>query len=393
MPPPIRALAFARYRGFRDSHRVELGRLNLVYGENNAGKSALVRLPALVGESRTPGTPGLALSGAARGGAFRDVRWRGTTDDSDPDLSLGLELAGGDAWRWSFRWVRRSVAVIQRAALARGASTVAIDRDDLEARDVYRKDGVELDPKFDGVVPGSGVIEDAPRQALVAALKSVIWLEAKREAPSREGFALGEPGEFTSTGEKLAPLVAREHELKKRISEWFARHVGAEVEVEQLGADRQRLVLRRSGAEFDVPFPDAGEGLQQVFAVVTALEHVRLAGGLLCIEEPESHLHPRLERAVAELMVDVLSTQRSASVLLETHSEIFLAAALTAAVERLKGEVRTFWVDVHEGASRVEEVPLDAEGRPTTPRFELAFETMGVMRRELLLRRRALRGS
>lgn len=41
MVPAIQALDFARYRAFRDEQSVALSRLTLVYGENNAGKSAL----------------------------------------------------------------------------------------------------------------------------------------------------------------------------------------------------------------------------------------------------------------------------------------------------------------------------------------------------------------
>ena len=45
----ITTLEFARYRGFRDSQCASLARLTLLYGENNAGKSAFVRvLPMLI---------------------------------------------------------------------------------------------------------------------------------------------------------------------------------------------------------------------------------------------------------------------------------------------------------------------------------------------------------
>jgi hypothetical protein len=194
-------------------------------------------------------------------------------------------------------------------------------------------------------------------------------------------------------GEGASALVLADPALRQAVSRWFDAHCRYTVEAEALGAEMQRLVLQPLNAGYAVPFPDAGEGLQQAFPLVVALERLRREGGLLAIEEPESHLHPRLQRALTELIITVLIAQPSASVLLETHSEVFLVAALRAAAGALPGAVRLHWVEAREhGAAMLAEVPLDAEGRPTTERLEQAFDTMGVMRRELLQERRATAG-
>lgn len=380
----IRSLDLARYRAFRDAQRAGLLRLNLVYGENNAGKSALVRVPALLAASRTPGRAGLDLGEPVRGAGFKEVQWRGPLpDEADPDLVLGLGLSDGSMWRWTFRWLDSSAtSAIQRIEVVSGD-----EREDIE------------EPRtigFDGLIPrpGASALMDRHRDGLADALDSVVWLEAKREAPTREGTPRGAQGTFSSKGEGAAARVAADAKLRSAVSVWFRNHVQCSVGVESLGSDRQRLVLEPPGASFAVPFPDAGEGLQQVFPVVAALEHLRREGGLLCVEEPESHLHPRLERALAELIVDVLRAQPAASVLLETHSEVFLLAALTAASEGMMEEVRLIWVETGtDGAATIEDVVLDKEGRPTTPRLERAFGTMGAMRRELIQARKARPGA
>ena len=52
--------------------------------------------------------------------------------------------------------------------------------------------------------------------------------------------------------------------------------------------------------------------------------------------------------------------------------------------------VRLFWVETNaEGASTIDPIPLDPTGRPTTPRLEQAFATMGAMERDLIQARRA----
>lgn len=377
----LQSLEFARYRGFRDAHQLKLSRLNLVYGENNAGKSAFVRVPALLAASRMPGRAGLDLGEPVRHAGFKEVQWRGLLPDEDPDLVLGVGLSDGSLWRWTFRWVdMAATSTIQSIELANGSDRCIL----------------ETGLTFDGIIPRAGVdtLIDRCRDGLASALDGVIWLEAKREAPSREGTARGAPGALTSTGEGAAALVAADRELRTAVSAWFREHVQCSVDVESLGTDRHRLVLHPSDAAFNVPFPDAGEGLQQVFAVVTALERLRRDGGLLCVEEPESHLHPRLQRALATLFIDVLVAQPSASVLVETHAEVFLLSALRAAADGLRDAVCLRWVQAEkDGAATIKDIDLDEEGRPTTPLLEQAFDTMGVMRREVIQARRLRSGA
>ncbi len=398
--PQIQSIELARYRGFRDAQRMDLARLNLVYGENNSGKSALARISPLLAASRTQGRPGLDLGAdVLRGAGFRELKWRGPLPtDEDSDLVLGVGLSDGSRWRWAFRWLDSwAVAAVQRIDVSTPVGRAEFERPDLAS--LPPKDAEYMSPLgmrrlvFDGLIPRAGASEllDGCRDGLTSALDGVIWLQAMRQGPFREGTPLGTQGSVTGDGEGASALVLANAALRRNVSEWFRCHARCRVEVESLGADRQRLVLQPIDTNaYAAPFPDVGEGLQQVFPLVVALELLRDKGGLLSVEEPESHLHPRLQRALAALIVDVLSAQPEASVILETHSEVFLMAALRAAVGALSGAVRVHWVESGtDGAARIEVIPLDAEGRPATPRLEQAFDTMGIMRRELLQERRS----
>jgi len=335
----------------------------LVYGENNAGKSALLRLPSLLAESRAPGEPGLALGGAS----FRDVQWRGKLDlDADPDLVLGVSL-GGATWRWTLRWNALS-------------ATPSLVQAQLAGNDIGSLES------FDGILPPSGAVAPSARTALIEVLRGVTWLRARREAPSRSGTPRGAVGAGWRNPEGLARQVAADARLRAGVSRWYENHARVRVEVEPLGPDMERLTLAPLDGAFAVPFSDAGEGLQATFSVLAALEQLRENGGLLCVEEPESHLHPRLQRALAASIVDVLVAQPKASVILETHSEIFLLSALTAALNKLQGgAVQLQWVSLdHAGAARVDAIAIDELGHPESDRLEHAFAVMGVMRRELV---------
>lgn len=398
MTPQIKSIELARFRGFRDAQRPEFSRLNLIYGENSSGKSALLRIPALLAASRTPGRPGLDLGDMVGRAAFREVQWRGIVpSEADSDMILGIGLSDGSAWRWAFRWLEtRALAVIQQVAVTTPDAKVDFERADLTAQDPrdveYNGPDGPKRLQFDGLIPrtGANALIDQCRDGLASALDGVIWLAAMRQGPTREGTSIGAQGAISGAGEGAAARVAADPKLCTAVSEWFLTHAKRSVRVESLGPDRQRLVLEPAGSlGYAVPFPDAGQGLQQAFPVVVALELLRREGGTLCVEEAEGQLQPRLQRSLAELIIDVLRSQPAASVLLETHSEVFLLAALSAAVKPLSGAVRLYWVETgSDGAATVEDVPLDETGRPTTPRLEQAFATMGVMRRELIQARK-----
>lgn len=396
----IESLHFQRYRCFRDPQSVKVARLSLVYGENSAGKSALVRVPALLSASRTVGRPGLALESSFMAGApFRDVQWRGgLSRDDDPDLRLGVSLGDGSNWQWTFRWLDlQSRDIVQHVSLNSGEVTASLEH--VQAKtgragrfDVYRHDdGTDKPQAFDGILPRTVELPklDAPVRALAAALDGVVWLGSSRRGPTRSGVARGARGSLEGNGSGADAIVLGDDELRQGISKWFLRHTQHDLVPTDLGDELHRLVLRSAyRTNFDVSFPDVGEGLQSVFPVLTALEKLRRDGGFLIVEEPESHLHPRLEQALAEHVVEVLRDQPAARVLFETHSEVFLLAALDAALDVLQDQVALHWVHSADGLGRVEQVPLK-DGRPQTPRLELAFDTMGVMRRNLINRRRS----
>jgi len=347
-----------------------------------------------------PSRPGLDWEAPLfNGGAFREIQWRGPlASELDRDLVLGLQLDDGARWSWTFRWQdMKGIAVVQRLEVAQGTRQIAFELEDLGGgsypRDAtYRAASTPLRLGFDGLVPRPGVdpLIDHCRDNLISALESVRWLQAMRKGPGRAGTARGGYGAIDGDGEATSAMLLADASLRRAVSDWFFNHARCTVEVESLGPDRERLVLQPTDlSAYAVPFPDAGEGLQHVFPLVVAIEHLRREGGLLCVEEPESHLHPRLQRALAQLLADALAVQPKATVVLETHSELLLLAALQAAVGPLAGAVRVDWVEVgRDGAGVIVNVPLDDMGRPTSPVLEQAFDTMGTMRRELIQLRR-----
>jgi len=77
----------------------------------------------------------------------------------------------------------------------------------------------------------------------------------------------------------------------------------------------------RGGAHDLVSIADVGFGVSQTLPVVVALL-IAKPGQLVYIEQPEIHLHPRSQHAMAKLIAR--AAKRGVKVVIETHSSILL---------------------------------------------------------------------
>ncbi|HND32519.1 MAG TPA: AAA family ATPase, partial [Myxococcota bacterium] len=306
--------------------------------------------------------------------------------EDDLDLELGLRLEAGAAWRWGSRW-----RDLKRRFMLERLQFLPKEGDSLRMEKLVRRPG---DPglPLGGILPLS-VDSEVPEEETVAlrrALSHVRWLYARRTGPSRHGSPRGTIGRIHEDGAQIGAMLLADPALRSRVSRWYELHLNRRIDVESLGADQERLVLVAGG--HTSAFPDTGEGVQQAFPVVAALEYLREHGGTLLVEEPESNLHPRLQEALAALVVEVVAANDHAQVIMETHSEVFLWSAYAVAAQHPSSPVSILWVESGaDGAGQVIPVGLDPDGRPQTDRMQRAFETMGVLERRVLSARRGAR--
>ena len=82
------------------------------------------------------------------------------------------------------------------------------------------------------------------------------------------------------------------------------------------------------GSKDWVDLPDVGFGISQVLPVLVQCFYAR-PGSIIVIEQPEIHLHPSAQSALADVMIDVINSKedgndRNIQLIIETHSEHFL---------------------------------------------------------------------
>lgn len=111
-----------------------------------------------------------------------------------------------------------------------------------------------------------------------------------------------------------------------------------------------------------VSLADVGLGVSQILPVVVAL-HAAEPGQLIYVEQPELHLHPRAQSAMAEVLADaVLQGKR---LVIETHSSLLLLGIQTLVAEgKLPPDmVRLHWFKLQEdGSTHIVSADLDEAG-------------------------------
>jgi hypothetical protein len=119
---------------------------------------------------------------------------------------------------------------------------------------------------------------------------------------------------------------------------------------------------RRGGSRDTVSIADVGFGLSQTLPVVVALLAAR-SQQLVYIEQPEIHLHPRAQFAMAKVLAD--AAKRGVRVVAETHSSLLLLGIQAAVAE---GYIHPDLVKLHwfkrddAGVTHVTGADLDENG-------------------------------
>ncbi|MFT4157352.1 MAG: DUF3696 domain-containing protein [Microbacterium sp.] len=152
----------------------------------------------------------------------------------------------------------------------------------------------------------------------------LVSLGPMRPTPKRVHL---EDGDSKEAELALIRRLYRNDKLLAQVNEWLERlDVPYSVAVDRLvsqnsGVERGysfELTDTRSGVE--VSLADVGYGVSQVLPIIT--ECVGSTRDVICIEQPELHLHPRLAGQLAELLVETVA--RGSQVIAETHSESIL---------------------------------------------------------------------
>lgn len=216
--------------------------------------------------------------------------------------------------------------------------------------------------------------------------KTVGYLGPMRSRPDRiYSWSGNEPEGVGDAGEHTIPamLAAADRKLSFKAKEWgrgFQEIIASSLEklglidgfiLEPLSKDSRRefevKVKTRNSRDW-VNLPDVGFGISQVLPVLVACFYAP-EGSTLLIEEPEIHLHPSAQAALADVFIDVLKARehghkRNVQLIVETHSEHFLRRLQRRIAEQAISheDAIAYFVDTQQDPSELKLLEVDMFG-------------------------------
>ena len=178
----------------------------------------------------------------------------------------------------------------------------------------------------------------------------------------------GKLGEFTSH------ILGSDESVVKATNEWFDKcEIPYRLEVHSqkgdiLTGDRTVLELsdKREGGVKQLTLTDVGFGINQILPVI--VEGLIAQNHAICVEQPEIHLHPRLQANIADLLIETSMPDKDDARnqwIVETHSELIVLRLQRRIREGVISpeDVSVLYVDPQDdGSSTIQQLELDDDG-------------------------------
>lgn len=193
-----------------------------------------------------------------------------------------------------------------------------------------------------------------------------------------------EPGSVGFSGENTvaAILAARNRKISlgyKRQHKPFEEIIASklkemglieEFKVAPISEQRQEyeVKVRAKGSQDWVDLLDVGFGVSQVLPVLVQCFYAP-PGSIILMEQPEIHLHPSAQSALADVMIDVINSKenyadRNIQLVIETHSEHFLRRLQRRIAEDVvpKERVSAYFANITRTPATLDPLQIDDFG-------------------------------
>jgi predicted ATPase len=185
-------------------------------------------------------------------------------------------------------------------------------------------------------------------------LRRIVYIGPLREYPERVYSYSGNiPSNVGKSGKYTPDILMKRPDLVTKINEWFDRlDIGYELRVDVLKRNLFSLSLVDENTGFDVSPKDVGFGIGQLLPIL--VQGVLSENKILLIEQPEIHVHPRLQAELGSFFAKMAGRTATEpyfafnpneeeygnQFIIETHSEHLILRLLRLIRETTNGELK-----------------------------------------------------
>ena len=341
----IENIRLKNFKAFKDVEISNLPKMCVFVGANGTGKTTLFNVFSFLKDALTDNVHvALTKQGGSKG--FQEVRSRGSEgpieielkfreNEKTPLVTYSLTIneengrpiiekeilqyrrgSKGQPWRFLDFSRGKGQAVVNEPEKVTESTELKREEHELKSPDILALKGLAQFEKF----PASKAIGDLLENWHVSDF------HIQQARPERES---GYAEHLSKEGENLALvteyLYKRHPDVFKKIIEKIKQRVPGISDVETKITDEGRVLLRFKDGSFQDPFlaRHVSDGTIKMFAYLILL-HDPKPHPLLCVEEPENQLYPKLLAELAEEFRDY--ARRGGQVFVSTHSPDFLNA-------------------------------------------------------------------
>ena len=321
----IKELQIQRFKGIRNTPKLQIGKINLLTGANGRGKSSLCQVLLTLAQTWDAEAFDALLTNQGKWlglGSYADVHYA-----YDSDSTIVFQIQTDDAKDYSFKLQydqsRAKPTLIELANVEVNGVSI-MDNSGNSMGDFNSDFNSDFDVSLSRLT-------DYPS---LMALRNIHYVSASRLAASYR-----EP--LDESAEKLRPDGSNVLSVL-----WNHRETGCLKELEDLmngildGAkihfdiSANELVFTLNSAKDDMLFKpvNVGYGHGYILSVIATLL-IAKENDTLIVENPEAHLHPAAQAKLMNVVIDY-ANRKNLQVFIETHSDHILNTALVAVKDR-----------------------------------------------------------
>ena len=384
----ITQLKAQNFKSWQDTGTLQFAPLTGLFGANSSGKTSILQVLLMLKQTVEPPSPDwneLLYFGNEESlvnlGSFDDIVHRHAANNRSLKIFVSWRLSEklslqniGEVNNLSFL-CSIFMSTLDGFSYATGEDFFGIEADGVKYKvsSPYGKDSAESLFRCYGIHGMSTANYRAfyhLEKAFENLFSRILYLGPLREHPRHRYTWEGDhPKGIGQQGEKaISALLSgriRRLSIDEQILSWLQRlELIASYDVlpvSDTSRDYEFLVKKyKDGPE--VRLTDIGFGVSQVLPVLI-LCYYAPEGSILILEQPEAHLHPKVQSELADVLIDVVKN-RNVQIILESHSEhLLLRLMRRIAEEQISADdTALYFCQINDGISEIERLNMDEYG-------------------------------